>query len=284
MTPFLWSMCRCEFGAAAAAAVVWVVARAAGRRLPPRWRYALWLCVLGRLCLPVLPGIPVRVQVRGPSIAVHRAVPVAVRPGLSRVEQPQAGALASAWGRQAGRPTASPPPAGFDPITWLLAAWAAVAAALLARLVVQAARTSRLTGTYPPLDDPGLRAELSAAAAHLGLRRLPLAVVAPAGTGPAVAGLFRPRLLLPADVADRLPRHARRLVLLHELAHVRRRDVPVGWLASAVAAVHWFNRPPGSPCRSYGWSASWPPTPPSSTPPANGRPTATPSSAWSAPA
>jgi beta-lactamase regulating signal transducer with metallopeptidase domain len=56
---------------------------------------------------------------------------------------------------------------------------------------------------------------------------------------PMVWGLFRPVLLLPA-----VPHAGRRrleAVLLHELAHVRRRDALTQLVAELARAVYWFN-------------------------------------------
>ncbi len=57
---------------------------------------------------------------------------------------------------------------------------------------------------------------------------------------PAIMGLFRPLLLLPSDVAELNASHLR-MIMLHELAHVRRWDVAVNWLLVVVRAVHWWN-------------------------------------------
>jgi hypothetical protein len=57
---------------------------------------------------------------------------------------------------------------------------------------------------------------------------------------PAVCGLFRPAVLLPPE-SDHWTRPQRHIVLLHELAHVRRGDCVIQPLASLCAAVHWFN-------------------------------------------
>ena len=243
MTPTLWAVLRCEVGGAVAAAVVWAITRLVGRHLSPRWRCGLWLLVLARLCLPVLPAIPVHLPRRPPLTETVRPASVVDpagpetepgRPGPVRGETPRLSPGASPM------PAAVRPSRPFDPVGVLFGTWVIVAVTLLARLAVRTARTARLVRSYPPLADADLLAELSAAAAQVG-GRPPPAVVSPAGTGPAVTGLVRPRLLVPADFADRLAPNARRLVLLHELAHVRRRDVPVGWVASAAAAVHWFN-------------------------------------------
>lgn len=57
---------------------------------------------------------------------------------------------------------------------------------------------------------------------------------------PAVMGLFRPRLLLPSTATD-LDDEQLRMVMLHELAHVRRCDIAVNWLLVVVRAAHWWN-------------------------------------------
>ncbi|WP_417380167.1 M56 family metallopeptidase [Gimesia sp.] len=57
---------------------------------------------------------------------------------------------------------------------------------------------------------------------------------------PAVIGLIRPRLLLPADVAG-LEENQLRLIMLHELAHLIRRDLWVNWILFGVRLLHWWN-------------------------------------------
>ncbi len=56
-------------------------------------------------------------------------------------------------------------------------------------------------------------------------------------TSPAVYGIIRPRIVLPATWADR----DLELVLLHEQMHIRRGDNLWRMLAFVTVALHWFN-------------------------------------------
>jgi HEAT repeat protein/beta-lactamase regulating signal transducer with metallopeptidase domain len=57
---------------------------------------------------------------------------------------------------------------------------------------------------------------------------------------PITSGIVRPVVILPAGTED-WSRERRRSVLLHELAHVRRRDCLVQLLTQVASAVYWWN-------------------------------------------
>lgn len=58
---------------------------------------------------------------------------------------------------------------------------------------------------------------------------------------PAVVGLWRPRIVLPADFERRYTARERQLVLLHEQVHLRRGDIVVNALLAAMRCLYWFN-------------------------------------------
>ncbi len=58
---------------------------------------------------------------------------------------------------------------------------------------------------------------------------------------PGVVGLFRPILLLPAGITERLEPPLFEAVLAHELCHVRRRDNMTSAIHMIVEAVFWFH-------------------------------------------
>jgi uncharacterized protein (TIGR03435 family) len=63
----------------------------------------------------------------------------------------------------------------------------------------------------------------------------------PALLEPGVFGLFRPVLLLPEGIADRLSPAELNSILVHELCHVRRRDNLAAAIHMLVEAIFWFH-------------------------------------------
>jgi hypothetical protein len=70
-------------------------------------------------------------------------------------------------------------------------------------------------------------------------RRVPIIVADFVGQ-PAVLGWLRPELLLPPS-ATSLRDESLRMVMLHELGHIRRWDVAANWLMLFIKALHWWN-------------------------------------------
>lgn len=58
---------------------------------------------------------------------------------------------------------------------------------------------------------------------------------------PALFGFIRPRLLLPKGMLDALSLQELHHVFLHELAHLKRHDIYLGWMMSMLQVLHWFN-------------------------------------------
>lgn len=58
---------------------------------------------------------------------------------------------------------------------------------------------------------------------------------------PAVTGVLRPRILLPADFEQRYSEPERALVIAHERSHIRRGDLVANALAALFGCLFWFN-------------------------------------------
>ena len=78
------------------------------------------------------------------------------------------------------------------------------------------------------------------AANVLGMHKAPKVLVVADQRAPFATGLFRPRILLPEAALD-WSSEVLKAVVMHELAHISRRDL---WMQSAgnlACAIHWFN-------------------------------------------
>lgn len=126
---------------------------------------------------------------------------------------------------------------------WLagFALWLAGVAALLGTMLVRHGRLVARVRRLAPVSDPAVLALLDACRAELNISGTVVVVETPAVQSPALLGILRPRLLLPAGLAASLGHEELRHVILHELAHFRRRDIAVNWLMALVQALHWFN-------------------------------------------
>jgi len=78
------------------------------------------------------------------------------------------------------------------------------------------------------------------AVAALGLHGRVRVLMTDAFAMPLATGIVRPTILVPAEM-EAWPEEKRRAVLLHELAHVRRRDCLTHALGRAAVALHWWN-------------------------------------------
>ena len=248
---------------------VLLVQRLLGQRLTPRWRSLLWLLVIARLLLVVSIGsvasvfnllppattarlAPPAPQATPASLPQHSPVavsttapesPVAVAPLASSTAPVAASPLQLTPPTETVRPTAFTP-APSSHVNWpriLFLVWLAGAGGVAACVLAGSLRTGRKISQLVQVTDPRLISLLADCEARLGMsRRLPVVQGLGIAT-PALHGLIRPRLLLPAGFAAQFSDQELRFILLHELAHVKRRDILLNWLAAALQAVHWFN-------------------------------------------
>ena len=140
---------------------------------------------------------------------------------------------------------ARPQGSSLSPVAISLIVWALAAAALLARFARNQLDLHRVLDRAPRLEGPE-GARVRAAVRRLGplldLRAEAEVVTSDAVPGPAVWSLRRPRIVFPAGLAAQLSDDQLDALLLHELAHVRRRDLLVSFVQRAVQLL-WFFHP-----------------------------------------
>jgi len=123
---------------------------------------------------------------------------------------------------------------------WAALFWGGGACLLLGRLLAGAIRAYWLVGTGEEKRGAAWQDLLDRLQDDLGLDTSPRLVVSAEVDVPMTVGGWRPVLLLPAT-AEEWSESRRRFALLHELAHVQRRDHLTHLLTEGARALHWLN-------------------------------------------
>ncbi|HTV39773.1 MAG TPA: M56 family metallopeptidase [Candidatus Sulfotelmatobacter sp.] len=207
----------------------WMLAR----RIRASIRYALWMVVLVKLLLPPALALPT-----GATWWLWRPHPVAESPVIKNYTVSFGDTI----------PNVVPPPtvpAALPPPELSSDAWVLLAAALtgmgwvswLAFRWLRVAGMVRRAATAPA----ELNSLLDEARQLAGLRRRPQLKMIEDAQSPAVYGLFRPVILLPRTLANRLSSRQLRAVLLHEAVHLRRGDVWVNCAQTFLQIAYWWH-------------------------------------------
>jgi bla regulator protein blaR1 len=183
-----------------------------------RVRYWLWLAASVKFLVPfaLLIGIGAQLHWRAPGPPLVRAWPAQVW----MVKQPF-GAVAGHFGVGTRRA----PERSVPVDQWLLALWACGSAMVAVRWWVRWRRIHNAWRAASPVD---IEAPIPVLASHTLLE-------------PGVFGIFRPVLLLPEGIAERLGPEQFQAILAHELNHVRARDNLTAAMHMVVEAVFWFH-------------------------------------------
>ena len=219
-------------------AVAWGATRLLGRR-PAALRHAVWATgLLAALAVPMLAGVlpSWRVAVL-PAPLVLAVVPSSPNVPLSRpLPRPTPASGVANHALPVGELTPSRSTAD-----WLGLLWASIAAAIIGRYFASVASVRWLTRNAEPVSDPRWRDASDVASAELGLLESPALLASDHVTVPFTSGVLRPVVVVPASALATWSDERIRVVLLHELAHVRRRDCLVQAMSQVACAAYWFN-------------------------------------------
>jgi bla regulator protein BlaR1 len=247
-------------------------------RLPARWHYCLWLVLLLRLTLPWAPQS--RISVYGliprpfsshdatsgfavPPPSEARARPDAIIRGSSAARTSAAGQTGTSLSGQGGtaKPSAMQPllktPASSNELSsqasgqdhqlasfvirilaWV---WLAGGVALAGYILIRAFGLWRAVASERPVTEQPVLELLEDCKMQMRVRTLVGVVVTDKVKSPALFGFVRPRILLPQGLIETIGLDELHYVFLHELAHLRRRDIYLGWLVCLLQVLHWFN-------------------------------------------
>jgi beta-lactamase regulating signal transducer with metallopeptidase domain len=211
-------------------AATWLLTGVLGRT-SAAVRHRIWVAaVAAALALPLI---------RSASPWRWDVATVAERPvALASAVTPPAVVLGAEAG--VGAPHGATRAVARDARTWLVL-WAAGTAAALAMLALGFVRVATLGRRARRPDDPDFDRRVSRLARTVGLDRAVPVLLSDEALLPITHGIAHPRILLPSAALTEWPESRLDAVLLHELGHVRRRDVLAHVLGRVLCALHWFN-------------------------------------------
>ncbi len=238
-------------------------------KVPPAWRHALWLLVAVRLALPASLESKLSIfnwldfnlpkpAARGNHAESRLAI---TAPALEVVTgQTKSGTDSNAGPANATLPAANAArgtlvlsqPAGTASAAvregsrsnwaaWLAGLWLAGVFALGTRVVVEGARLQRSIAPRRLVTDSSVLELLEDCKQVMNVNVPVVLVQTDLVPCPVLYGFLRPRLLLPEGLLKAFSREELRFVFLHELAHVRRHDIALTWIATFLQVLHWFN-------------------------------------------
>jgi len=229
-------------------AIIWAIERIL-KPLSPLVRYWLWMIVLVRLCVPFgitmpeavsrfLPVDNIGIVNKFKSIGLFNPSPETIIVNI-REKSPEAAAVTGPVSREV-TVARNNTHRYFNIAAWLGTGIAVLLIALvMIRMVLLFRRLSR-GGAVVRADVTSLLAE---SCRGLGIsRRVDLVDIDDGILDvPATIGFITPRIFIPRSILDSWTAKDIEPIILHELAHVRRRDIMLNSIQLIVQAVYFFN-------------------------------------------
>lgn len=187
--------------------------RVLAARIAPSWRMLLYAAVFARLVLPIGLQTPIGISpAHAPEMRISYgaeglSAPASASPAAVDAQRIPTGQIGPQWSAR----SLAWPVYGLGVLV-LAIAWA-VGARRLRRIIAESTQTE--------LDGAGIP------------------VLRHASAGPALIGLWRPRLVIPADLEARAGAGGLRWVLRHEAAHIARRDPILAALLHTAVIAAW---------------------------------------------
>lgn len=231
---------------AVAAAIIAPMAYASKWLRRPALTHAFWLIVLVRLVAPPMYTLPLPRWETEPNVqpVAQFTEPTRVADFVVAIDTEPTNVDDLFPQEQAVQPSPAPVDESIVVLPWLqitIGAWAAISSALLLGMISRALRFRRSLRLASAADGR-LNKLVTTLSRRLGLNQTPCVILLSERMSPCVwAGLLRPTLALPTGWLDGLSRLQQTAVLVHELAHLRRRDHWVRWLELFAIAICWWH-------------------------------------------
>jgi len=261
LQPFFEWLLRATLQASLMVCLILLLQRILRSKLGIRWHYGLWMLLLVRMSLPWAPQS---------KASLFNLIPQSVYQQQIEYVQPETNEQKVGSDLTSSAPVEAVPASGavtiqkspdavsatptikqdvqyqFKPdlskmIKLLPLFWLIGALVLFLYVCTGNFNLWRIVKSQRPLIDQKILELLEDCKSQMGIQTILGIVTTNKVKSPALFGFIRPRLLLPTGMIENLSSEELRFVFLHELAHLKRRDIYIGWLISVLQVLHWFN-------------------------------------------
>lgn len=246
---WLAALFRASWQGAIAIGVVWCLCRGV-RSIPPWARCWMWRLVLVKVLLvAVWPG-----TIDLPWLPLPQADPPAVAhlgPGIVPAGMDQDRPVPPAAGREPTVAGSDAAPPSSSLLTFadrgglvravLLAMWVSGVVGAAAVLLTRIRTARRWRKACVLVKDAAILSLGEKLAAEFRLANPPLLLIGESCESPVVFGALRTCIVLPASLVQEVSLERLRMILGHEMAHIRRGDLLWNWLATGVWGMFFFH-------------------------------------------
>ena len=224
-------------------------------RMPIAARYGLWWLACLKLlvalfvisiALPVLPA-------PSPSGPPARNITALGSPSSTIMDSAES-ALGSTRSNSQARQTMADTPSGGIRLSLnsvLFISWLVGIALWLMIGTRQAWQLRRIVRSARSLDDTERGVDVRCLGIELGLSRPPMLAASPHASGPLVLGIAQPKVILPESLLHTLSREELDVLVAHEAAHIRRRDLWLAWVPTMAQTLFFFHPLAWLACREW---------------------------------
>jgi len=259
--PFFDWLLQTTLSASVVICIILVAQKIMGGKLGPRWCHALWLVLLIRLMLPgtfpgqvnllsLVPSMDRQIQQQQPSDNAKKqeasqTAQVSIADEAIPSHKPETDVGSQKQKTQKPETLSN---LQNKPKQWVASLrrvlpfiWLAGAMMIAVYLFISNFFLWRIVRRERPLLDQRTLELFEECKERIGVQTLVGLIPSAQIKSPALFGFIRPRLLLPMEMLEEASQEEMQYIFLHELAHLKRHDIYLGWLTSLLQILHWFN-------------------------------------------
>ncbi|MBP1989998.1 beta-lactamase regulating signal transducer with metallopeptidase domain [Paenibacillus eucommiae] len=224
-------------------------------KLKPKWHYMLWLLLILRLILPWTPESSFSVFNLFPfgqnhETKINKMNMQVIAPELDALVKSEPWSYEELGGGVSPAtelvPTPLDTPRSLD--DYFAVAFQICLLVWLAGIVLLGMYTIRINKRFnrrirkkAGSVDPDIMHIFECCKEELSIRK-PIPFVQSEGvSSPTLIGFMKPIMVMPENTLHTLTYEELRYIFLHEMAHVKRKDIALNWVMNVLLIIHWFN-------------------------------------------